>query len=220
FDPWLGQVRGLKSKATLPQLYAQAAQLGIGTPFGGFVNQDDKAPDQYILNFFQAGLGMPDPDEYLKPDPKLAETRAKYLAHLTRMMTLAGEKNAAGRAKAIVDFEMKIAKVSWTRVDSRDATKTYNKMTLAELAQRAPGFDFPSLFKASGLQGAEALVVAQPSAITGIAKLIKAAPLSVVKDQLLLRSLDAYSDYLPKAFDQENFSFYGTVLNGTPEHDE
>ena len=219
FEPWLNEVRGIKSKAQLAGMFAKARQLGIGTPFGGFVNQDDKAPDQYILNFFQAGLGMPDRDYYLKPDAKLAETRAKYLAHLTNMITLAGEKNAAARAKAIVDFETKIAKISWTRVDSRDATKTYNKMTLAELAQRAPGFDFPGMFKAGGLESVDSLIVAQPSAITGIANLVKAAPLSVIKDQLLVRSLDTYSDYLPKAFDQENFAFYGTTLNGTPEQE-
>jgi putative endopeptidase len=219
FEPWLNEVRGIKSKSQLPSVFAKAAQLGIGTPFGGFINQDDKAPDQYILNFFQAGLGMPDRDYYLKTDPKIVETRAKYLDHLTKMLTLAGEANAAARAKAIVDFETRIAKVHWTRIESRDATKTYNKMTLAQLAQRAPGFDFPSMFKASGVQGIEALVVAQPSAITGIARLIRQAPLSVIKDQLLVRSLDGYSAYLPKAFDQENFAFYGTVLNGTPEQE-
>jgi putative endopeptidase len=219
FEPWLNEVRGIKSKAELPLIFAKAVQYGIGTPFAGFVNQDDKAPDQYILNFFQAGLGMPDRDYYLKADPKLLETRAKYLDHLTRMLTLAGEKNAAARAKAIVAFETDIAKVHWSRIDSRDATKTYNKMTLAELAQRAPGFDFPSLFKSSGVTGVESLVVAQPTAVTGIARLINRAPLTVVRDQLLVRSLDTYSDYLPKAFDQENFSFYGTVLNGTPEQE-
>ena len=219
FEPWLNEVRAIKSKSELPGIFAKAAQYGIGTPFAGFVNQDDKAPDQYILNFFQAGLGMPDRDYYLKTDAKLAETRAKYLDHLTRMLTLAGERNAAARAKAIVAFETDIAKVHWSRIDSRDATKTYNKMTLAELAQRAPGFDFPSLFKSSGVTGVESLVVGQPSAVTGIAKLINKAPLSVVRDQLLVRSLDTYSDYLPKAFDQENFSFYGTTLNGTPEQE-
>ena len=219
FEPWLNQVRGITSKAQLPQMFAEARKMGIGTPFGGFVGQDDKAPDQYIFNFFQAGLGMPDRDYYLKSDAKLAETRAAYLKHITNMLTLAGEKNAAARAKAIVDFETNIAKVSWSRIESRDATKTYNKMTLAELAQRAPGFDFPSLFKSSGAQGVESLVVAQPSAITGIARLIDRAPLAVVRDQLLIRSLDTYSDYLPKAFDQENFAFYGTVLNGTPEQE-
>jgi putative endopeptidase len=218
-EPWLAQVRGVKSKAQLPAIYAEARRVGVGTPFGGFVAQDDKAPDQYILNFFQAGLGMPDRDYYLKADPKLAETRAKYLEHLTRMLTLAGEKNAAARAKAIVNLETDIAKVSWSRIDSRDATKTYNKMTIAELAKRAPGFDFPTLIKSSGAQGVESLVVAQPSAVTGIAKIISRAPLAVLRDQLLVRSLDGYAGFLPKAFDDENFAFYGTVLNGTPQQE-
>ncbi len=61
---------------------------------------------------------------------KIAEVRGKYLQHLTNVLTLAGEANAAARAKAILDFETSIAKVHWTRVESRDATKTYNKMTL------------------------------------------------------------------------------------------
>jgi putative endopeptidase len=63
------------------------------------------------------------------------------------------------------------------------------------------------------------MIVAQPSAITGIAKLINRAPLAVLKDQLLVRSLDAYAAYLPSAFDKENFAFYGTALSGTPEQE-
>src|SRR6185312_2383887 len=73
FEPWLGQVRGLKRRPGLAGLYAEAMKLGIGTPFGGFVGQDDKSPDQYILQFFQAGLGMPDRDYYLSKDAKLAD---------------------------------------------------------------------------------------------------------------------------------------------------
>ncbi|RZL70607.1 MAG: M13 family peptidase, partial [Sphingomonas sp.] len=37
--------------------------------------------------------------------------------------------------------------------------------------------------------------------------------------QLILRSLDGYADVLPKAFDAEQFAFYGTVLGGTPEQE-
>ena len=41
----------------------------------------------------------------------------------------------------------------------------------------------------------------------------------MLKDQLLVRSLDGYAGYLPKAFDKENFAFYGTALSGTPEQE-
>ena len=218
--PWFEQIRSTRTIAELPKLYAAASRMGVGTPFGGFVGQDDKAPDQYILSLAQSGLGMPDRDYYLSKDAKLVDTKAKYLAHLTNMLTLAGEKNAAARARAIVDFETKVAAASWTRVDSRDATKTYNKMTLAELAKRAPGFDFTRLIRESGAANVNSLIVAQPSAITAIASLVSKAPLAVLKDQLLVRSLDTYSAYLPSAFDKENFSFYGTTLSGTPQQEE
>ena len=218
--PWIEQIRSTRSIAELPKLYAAASRMGVGTPFGGFVGQDDKAPDQYILSLFQSGLGMPDRDYYLSKDAKLAETRAKYLAHVTNMLTLAGEPNAAARARAIVAFETKVASASWTRVESRDATKTYNKMTLAELAKRAPGFDFTRLIRESGAADVNSIIVAQPSAITAIALQVSKAPLNVLKDQLLVRTLDSYSAYLPAAFDKENFSFYGTTLSGTPQQEE
>ncbi len=218
--PWLDQIAGLDDRKGLAKLYADAMMLQIGTPFAGFVGQDDKAPDQYILSFSQSGLGMPDRDYYLSKDAKLAETKARYLQHLMTMLTLAGAPNAAARAKAVLALEDRIAAASWTKVESRDATKTYNKFSLAQMRTLTPGFDFAELIRASGAQGADNLLVAQPSAITKIAALVGKAPLGVLKDQLLVRSLDSYAAYLPKAFDEENFAFYGTTLSGTPQQEE
>ena len=218
FEPWLSKVRGLASKDNLADLYAEADRLSITGPFGMFVGQDDKSPENYALTMFQSGLGMPDRDYYLSKDPKLAETKAKYLQHLENVLNLAGEKNAAARAKAILDLETKIARVHWTKTDSRDATKTYNKMRLAELSKLAPGFDFRTLFTGVGAN-VDSVIVAQPSAVKGIARLVAQTPLEVLRDQLLVQSLDGYSAYLPKAYDKESFAFYGTVLSGTPEQE-
>ena len=219
FEPWLSQIRGLKSHAGYAALAAQANRLGMGLPFGSFVGQDDKQPDRYALTMFQGGLGLPDRDYYLVNDERMAGIRAKYLAHLTNVLTLAGEANAPARAKAILAHETKVAKVHWNRVDSRDATKTYNMMSLAELTRKAPGFDFGTYFRDSGV-ATDAVIVAQPSAFTGTASLVAKAPLQVLKDQMLVRSIDTYAAVLPTAFDKENFAFYGTVLSGTPEQEE
>jgi putative endopeptidase len=217
--PWLDKVKGLSSNAGYAALAAEAARNGVGVPFGGGIGQDAKDPQTYVVALSQAGLGLPDRDYYLSADPKLAEAKAAYQAHIAKMFTLAGEPNAEVRAKAIVDFETEIARVSWTRIDSRNADKTYNKVTLAQLQQAAPGFDFAAYFSGAGM-ATDTVVVRQPSAVTGIAKLIAAAPLEVLKDQLLLRSLDTYADVLPAAFDREQFAFFGTVLNGTPQQEE
>ena len=218
FEPWLNTIRGVDSKQELVDVYAEANRLSIGGPFGMFVGQDDKSPEDYALFMFQSGLGMPDRDYYLSDDAKLADMRKKYLAHVTNVLTLAGEENAAARAKAILAFETKVAKVHWTKTESRDATKTYNKMSLAQLAQKAPGFAFADLFEGIGVD-VDSVIVAQPSAVAGEAKLMASTPLSVLKDQLLVRSIDGYSAYLPSAFDKESFDFYGRTLNGTPEQE-
>jgi putative endopeptidase len=217
-DPWLNQIRALKSKAGLSHLYAQGEEIGVGAPFRMFVSQDRKAPNSYVFSMSQAGLGMPDRDYYLSADPKLAETRAKYVQHLTNVLTLAGEKNAEARANAILALETRVAKAHWTRAESRDAEKTYNKMSLAQLRQRAPGFDFAELVHDVGAK-VNNVIVAQPSAFTGEAAAIAATPLPVLKDQMLVRSIDAYASYLPKRFDQERFSFFGTALTGVPQQE-
>jgi putative endopeptidase len=217
--PWLDSIKAVKTRADYVTLLAQAARNGISRPFTGFVGQDDKAPESYIYTIGQGGLGMPDRDYYLLATEKMAATRKAYVAHLAKMFALAGEPDGEKRAAAILAFETQIAKVHWTRVDSRDAEKTYNKMTVAQLAKLAPGFDFPAALKALGATG-NAVLVAQPSAIKGEAALIAKTPLAVLKDQLMVRSLDQLSDYLPDAIADENFAFYGTTLNGTPQREE
>ena len=217
-QPWINQIMAAKTKADLVRVYAQGEELGVGAPFRMFIAQDRKAPDTYILSMSQGGLGMPERDYYLSKDPKLAETRAQYLQHLTNVLTLAGEKDPAARAQAVFNFETSIAKAHWSREQNRDANRTYNKMTLAQLDKRAPGFNFTALAHGIGANVTD-VIVAQPSAFTGEAAAIAHAPLGVLKDQLLIRSIDGYAQYLPKRFDQERFHFYGTVLSGTPQQE-
>ncbi|HVM22952.1 MAG TPA: M13-type metalloendopeptidase [Sphingomicrobium sp.] len=217
--PWLNEIRALSRKSDYPVVAARADRMGISGPFAAFVNVDDKQNDQYILNMLQSGIGMPDRDYYLKNDAKIVETRGKYLTFLTQMLTLAGEANGAARAKAILDYETRIARSHWTQVDSRDATKTYNKMTIAQLQRRAPGFNFRAYLDEAGARVDQAIVY-QPSAFAGIAQAVSQAPLQVLKDQLIVNSLVAYSAYLPKAVDDAAFAFYGTALSGTPQQEE
>ncbi|MGV1682608.1 M13 family metallopeptidase [Sphingopyxis sp. NJF-3] len=217
-EPWLAKVRSV-DKAGLVKLLAEADRNGIQHFFGGYVGQDDKNPDVYIYSLYQGGIGMPDRDFYLKDGERNAKLQAAYLQHLQNVLTLAGEKDAAARAQAIYDFEKQIATVHWDKNDSSDATKVYNKMTIAELTQAAPGFDWAGFIRGVGVKE-DSILVAQPSAFTGEAKLIADAPIGVIRDLLLVRSLDGFADVLPDAVAKEAFSFYDTALSGTPEMQE
>ena len=216
-EPWLNEIRGLKSRAGYAALQAQAARNGVGGLFAGGVSQDDKQSDAYIFGLVQNGLGLPDRDMYLLDEPNLVELRTAYVDHMAKMLTLAGEANAVARAKAVMAMETKIARVSWTREDSGDATKVYNKMTVAQLKRLAPSFDWDSYLKTRGLDVGE-LIIAQPSAFKAIAAIAAATPLPVLKDQLLVNSLDTFGDVLPASIAAENFAFFGTKLNGTPQN--
>ena len=218
-EPWLGQIRALKDKSAYAALVGRGERLAIPSVLSFYVGQDDKRPERYVSGVAQSGLGLPDRDYYISADAKRLEERAAYVAHLTNVLKLAGEANAAVRARAILDFETQIAKVHWTRVDSRDADKTYNLRTRAQFAAETKGFDLGAYLSAVGVADRDDFLVAQPSAVSGIAALVAATDLEVLKDQLLVRSLDRFAAVLPTAFDKERFAFVGTALSGTPEQE-
>jgi predicted metalloendopeptidase len=134
------------------------------------------------------------------------------------MLTMAGDKKAAAKAKAIVALETELAKVQWTKVENRDPIKAYNKEDLAKLDGLTPGYTWKPYLTEAGLDGKVTyVIVSQPSYLTGFAKVLKATPLNVWKDYFTWHVLSSNASYLGKAYSDENFAFYGTALNGVPQ---
>jgi len=216
--PTLDSIKALDSKAAIAAKFSDLRKIGVNAPVILYVGQDDKDPEKYIVSSVQGGLGMPDRDYYLKTDAEIAKTRTAYQAFLAQLLTMAGEPDAAARAAAIVGFETELAKVHWSRVDSRDSTKTYNKWVRADFEKNAPGFDWSAFLKAAGVDGEATFLVAQPSAFTGTARVIEATPLNVLKDYLLAATINAEAPFLSKPFVDAEFAFNQTILSGTPEN--
>ena len=214
--PWIADIKAVKTREAYAALAGRADRIGVASPFGVGAGIDDKDPSRYALSLGQSGLAMPDRDYYLKTEDTFVKYREAYRAHVAKMFTLAGETNADARAANVLAFETELAKVHWTREDSRDADKTYNLRTFAQLKAEAPGFDWQGYFTASGTVPQQ-LIINQPSAITASAALVAKTPVDTLKDAMLARSLDSYASYLPKAFDDENFAFHATTLSGTPQ---
>jgi len=87
---------------------------------GLWVAQDLDDPSHYSPFLLQGGLGMPDRDFYLEDNPRMAEIRTKYEAHIATILTLAKISDAPAKAKAIFALETSIAKAHGTRTDSAD----------------------------------------------------------------------------------------------------
>ena len=185
--------------------------------FGLWVAQDLNDPGRYSPFLLQGGLGMPDRDYYLDASPRTAEIRTRYQAHIAAVLKLAGTADGDAKAARIFELEHRIAEAHVSRVDSQDVLKGNNHWTRQDFIGRAPGLDWQAFFSAAGLDVQNEFVVWQPSAVTGIAALVRDQPLATWKDYLTFRAVERASTFLPKAFVDEQFAFYGKVLSGTPK---
>jgi predicted metalloendopeptidase len=192
-------------------------QLHTDNLFGLWVAQDLDAPSHYSPFLLQGGLGLPDRDYYLKPSPDMAAIRAKYQTHIAAVLKLARVPDPEAKAARIFALEHRMAEVHWSRAESEEVLKGNNHWARADFQRRAPGLDWEAYFEAAGLTHQATFVVWQPSALSGLSALTASQPLETWKNYLTFRRIEHASRYLPKAFVDEQFAFYGTVLSGTPE---
>ncbi len=216
------KVDAIQDKKQFAQLFAWLNKMNVSAPIDIGVHQDNKDSTKYVLDVAQSGLGLPDRDYYLsQDDAKLKTTREKYQQHVEKMLSMAGDAQAAQHAKEILELETAIAKIQWTKVELRDPIKAYNKVELSKLNEVLPGFDWAAYLQALGVEKKISyLIISQPSYLKELAKIIEATPVDTFKVYFKWHLLNSASAQLPKAFDDEHFAFYGTVLQGVPQQEE
>ncbi|WP_175048232.1 M13 family metallopeptidase [Duganella vulcania] len=212
----LNRIRAIKDKKAFPMLIAHLGEIGVGTPYGLYVSQDARESTKYAVGISQSGLGLPDRDYYLKKDDaKLAGTLVKYEAHVAKILALGGDKHAAASAKAVVALETALAEAQWSKVENRDPVKRYNKMSIAKLAELAPGYDWQHALAAAGVANKiDYVIVNQPGYLGGFNTALDKTDLATWKSYFEWQLLRRASPYLSKDFADANFDFYSTVLTG------
>jgi putative endopeptidase len=215
--PYLAKIAAIRSQSDLAKAFGEATMHGIDVPVGAGVEQDLKDNTVYAVYLGQGGLGLPDRDYYLKDDAKFAEARTKYVTYIADMLRMAGQPDPQGSAQRIYDLEKQIAQVHWERAELRQVEKGYNPAQVADLATSMPGFDWKAMLAAQGLGAQTRVIVGQPSALTGTAKIIAATPLPVWKEYLAFHTISNAAPLLSSNFVNTQFAFFGTTLNGTPQ---
>lgn len=213
----LAAIDALNNPAQLAAFWGQLQQARYGTPVSLFVSQDQKNSDQYITGASQSGLGLPDRDYYLKTDEKSEQIKKQYQWMIAKYWELAGWPDGTKAAETVFAIESKLAAAQWSRVQNRDRTATYNKMTVAQLAELAPGFDWAALLSNAGLAAATELVVRQPGYFTAFAKLQQEVALADWQTYLKFHLIRSNASLLSSGFEQASFDFYGRVLSGLQE---
>jgi len=221
----LGQVRELLDKArtltmeAVPGFLGALHRLRVPAAFLPSIQPDAFDSTRAIVHLFQAGLGLPDRDHYLRDDERSQELRRQYRAHVATMFGLLGE--SADRAGVLADeveaFERELALAAMPRAEQRDPYKVNNPRTRAALVAAAPGFDWDAWLAAFGAAGVIDLNVRQPAFITRVAELARDTPIAIWQAYLRWHIIRTFAAYLPDAFGAAAFAFYGTILAGQPE---
>ncbi|HLX52337.1 MAG TPA: M13 family metallopeptidase N-terminal domain-containing protein, partial [Aquella sp.] len=214
-------INNITDKKQIPELIANLNQIGVTTPILLNIHQDAHDSSKEIADIGQSGLGLPDRDYYLKADDKnLSLIKQKYIDHISKMLSLSGNKNAKQDAMDIVNLETELAQIQWTKVQNRDPVKTYNKVVLAKLPNLMPHYDWNSYLNNAKLANKVSyVIISQPSYLTNLDKILQLTPLSVWKAYFKWHLLSDYSFLLSKAYDETHFAFYGTVLSGIPKQE-
>jgi putative endopeptidase len=149
----------------------------------------------------------------------MKEKRQKYVAHVTKMLTLLGEpaEKAAEDAKKIMALETKLAEASRTRVQLRDPIKNYNKMGVQQLQDLTPDWNWSDYFKTIDLVAPGDINVRQPEFFKAANDLFKSTSMEDWKAYLRWHLIDATAPHLSKDFVDENFNFNDRVLRGTEQ---
>ncbi|HEX5214054.1 MAG TPA: M13-type metalloendopeptidase [Vicinamibacterales bacterium] len=212
--PRLAKVDAIKNTTEFAQLLGEMSMTGLPGAVGGFIEADAGDPTRPILYLGQGGTALPDRDYYLKDDKNFIDTRAKYVAYLDKVFTLAGRAKPADDAKTVLALETELARIQWTQVESRDAVKTYNKMQLPKLDAEMPGFAWSVWAKAQGLDNVTDVVINQPSFFKSFAAMVPTTPLESWKTWLAAQVITQNAGLMSAPFSDAAFEFFGKALSG------
>ncbi len=213
-QPELSRIDKISNYADLAAYFGQAARRGIRTPLSVGVVEDFKDPTKYMLYTWQSGIGLPEREYYFLTDAKSKSIRDKYVAHISKMFELANIPNAADKAKKIMALETLMASKHMKKEETRDMVKMYNKFSIADFTTKSPSLNLSAILQNAGIKGEDSIIVTQVDFTQSLEQIVKSTPIDTWKDYLKWTAIDNAASYLNTAMDDQNFEFYGKVLEG------
>lgn len=218
-QPDLTAIAGLKSRSDLPALLARLhLEGGSGRMLFGFGSGQDPRNASRVIAFATAGgLGLPEPEYYLKDDARSKEARERYLGFVQKIFGLLGEPRPQKSAEAVLRLETALAKASLTPVELRDPHKTDHPMKRKQLQALTPSFRWDVYLKALGLPSQEDFNVTEPAFFRELDRQLKATSLDDLKAYLRFHRARVAAPILSTPFARASFDFYDAYLTGAQE---
>ena len=219
-QPVLDTIAEWNDKKKLASLMDQTEnKFAIGYFFNFSSEQDQKDSTKQIADMDQAGLGLPDRDYYLNQDERSQKIRTQYEAHVTRMFVLLGDtpEKAAEEAKNVLAIETALAQGSMSRVDRRTPANVYHIMTIDQLQELTPDFDWKVYLAAKKQGGLKTVNVSTPGFFKAVNAQLDTTDINALKSYMRWHTVHRFAPGLSAPFVQENFNFFAATLAGQKE---
>lgn len=207
----------LESKKGISELLAKLHLMQVNAGFGFYVMADLKNSNENAVYVGQSGMGLPEKEYYLADE--MREIRSQYVEHIMTMFLLSGEEKAAAIRHADMAFaiEKQLADSSLSAVEQRDIERVYNKMSIGELQSRTASFPWEIYLQTLGVTNVNEVIVDNPKFFDRFNTLIESQTITLEdwKAYFKWRFINLIAGKMHKEVADENFRFWGTVLNGT-----
>ncbi len=213
------RIDAIKNHDGLLAVVSRLQYIGVGALCALSIQQDEMRSDRSAMHLYQGGLGMPDRDYYFDKDARSTMLRRAYVTHVARMLRFLEPDPGRARASAstVMTIETELAKASRKLEDLRDPHANYHKMSVDGVSTLTPSIRWKSFLEQGNIRNVDSVIVGQPEFFQQLDKSLHAHSLDEWKTYLRWQLLHAYAAEAGGKYDAENFRFYGTILNGTPE---
>ena len=219
--PILARIDAVAKPADFALTLARLHAVGVWACFGFDAEAGLKDTRTVMAWATQGGLGLPDRDYYTREDDESKELREKYVQHVARMFVLLGEEEELAQASAatVLEMETQLAAKSMTNVELRNPQNYEREVTVTQVRQSMPNFDWSTYLSEVGLASAEVLNQPMPDFFAELDAMLLGHGLADWKTYLRWHLIHGLASSLSLEVEGESFRFYGTTLSGTPQMD-
>lgn len=217
--PVLERIAAIKDRKEYQLVTAQIDRRGEETMMYGIgVGADMRNASMNIVSVGQGGLGLGTRDYYLNDDEQTVRVREAYKTFMKNLFQMVGNDSVTAQKKmeAVMAIETRIAKASYSRVELRDISKNYHKMSYNQLVTDFPGIDWGNVFLASGFPAFDWVDVGQPEPIHEVEKILAEASLDDLKTYAEIKVISGATGVLSDDFRAEAFRL-SSVLSGVQQ---
>ncbi|MBP3778645.1 MAG: M13 family metallopeptidase [Prevotella sp.] len=217
--PVLERIAAIKDRKEYQLVTAQIDRRGEETMMYGIgVGADMRNASMNIVSVGQGGLGLGTRDYYLNDDEQTVRVREAYKTFMKNLFQMVGNDSVTAQKKmeAVMAIETRIAKASYSRVELRDISKNYHKMSYNQLVTDFPGIDWGNVFLASGFPAFDWVDVGQPEPIHEVEKILAEASLDDLKTYAEIKIISGATNVMSDDFRAEAFRL-SSVLSGVKQ---